>query len=74
MASDGRTRMGACGHLERAVVSQFYLCTVNGCTGSQHCKCGSDKVEAFEAAGLPPGSVHCWACGRVWRPGISASQ
>lgn len=77
MASNGKRQLMACGHIGEAIVGQFYACGIKDCDGKRklRCKCGSDRVEPFEAPPLvPPGSLHCWACGRVWNTGVSVSQ
>ena len=63
----GRRRLGKCGHLEVAVVGQFYTCGVRGCDGKTRCrKCGSADVKPFVCEGVPPGSLSCAPCGNVF--------
>lgn len=64
---DGKQRVGACGHIQRAVIAQFYLCEgAANCDGKPVCrKCGSRRVAPFVSEQTPPGSMHCWACGAV---------
>lgn len=67
MGSSGRQRIGACGHVETAVIGQFYLCSSGDCDGRVGCrKCGSKDVEQFASEIVPVGSWHCLTCGKVW--------
>lgn len=76
---DGKLRIGACGHAQRAVFNQLFLCigarNCNGKPAEERCKkCGSTEVEPFSAPMLPPGAFRCVPCGAAWRPPVAAEQ
>ena len=71
MSPCGKRVRGPCGGMHEHVVSQFTICLSKKCG---HCpRCGTDKIEPFEAPGLPP-SMHCLPMGHVWAAGIDTSK
>jgi hypothetical protein len=64
--SGGKRVTMPCRHVGEVVIGQFAVCGEPGCDGKPRCgKCGSRRVEAFRAEGVPDGTIHCWTCGSV---------